>query len=94
MQHPDELSFRTLLAESGDVRAKELLRPRLSDPSGMVRQKAVAALAALSVHGGRPCDVSLVVPLLRDADALVRLSAAVAFVQLDRCQRAEATATP
>ena len=93
-QTPSELSYPVLLAEVGDIRAKQQLLPKLKDPSGMVRQKAAGALGSLAVHGGRPCDVAPVVPLLHDADAQVSLTAAVAFVAIARCQSIEKMPSP
>ena len=81
----NDLTFASLLAATGDSRARALLASRLADPSALVRQRAVSGLGALSVHGARPCETASVAKLLGDPDHQVGLAAAVAFLALQSC---------
>lgn len=81
----NNLTFASLLAATGDSRARALLASRLADPSALVRQRAVAA------SGHSPSMVPDPVRQRRwrsscgDPDHQVGLAAAVAFLALQSC---------
>jgi HEAT repeat protein len=62
----------------------ELLTEALGDESVDVRQKAVSGFRALLANNNNTLDPKLVLPALRDSDAIVRASAAAALASSPR----------
>ncbi|HNN97064.1 MAG TPA: hypothetical protein PKI03_32570, partial [Pseudomonadota bacterium] len=77
----ERLLLAEALAEAGDARASQLLRPFAKEPEPKVRRRAVAALARMASNGRLPDYIAIFEPLLTDSDPKVAMLATVGLFQ-------------
>ncbi len=77
----ERLLLSEALAEAGDPRTSQLLRPFVKEPEPKVRRRAVAALARMASNGRLPDYIAIFEPLLADSDPKVAMLATVGLFQ-------------
>jgi len=76
----ERVELGAVLAEVQDERVIALLLPLLTDASPKVRQRALAVLGRMASLGRFPGHAETLIPLLKDTDAQVALTAAVSLL--------------
>jgi HEAT repeat protein len=77
----ERLLLAEALAEAGDSRASQLLKPFVKEPEPKVRRRAVAALGLMANAGRLPDYIAFFEPLLADSDPKVAMLATVSLIQ-------------
>jgi HEAT repeat protein len=76
----ERVELGAVLAEVQDERVVSLLLPLMADASPKVRQRALAALGRMASQGRLPGYAETLIPLLKDTDSQVALTAAVSLL--------------